>query len=80
MITGLSQVPMHPEDWVIVADMDEYFTYGSSSTVQEAVQAMEEEGATFALGQDYLDSRLSRAAHHGFCDKPALASAALRTS
>lgn len=51
MITGLAQIPMQPEDWVIVADMDEYFTFGSSNTVQEAVQAMEEEGATFALGE-----------------------------
>ena len=59
MITGLSQIPMQPEDWVIVADMDEYFTFGSSSTVQEAVQAMEEEGATFALGQGCFDDRLS---------------------
>lgn len=49
MITGLAQMPMEPEDWVIVADMDEYFTYGTS--VQDAVQAMEEEGASFALGE-----------------------------
>lgn len=51
MITGLSKMPMDPEDWVIVADMDEYFTFGDKTNVQEAVQAMEQEGASFAVGE-----------------------------
>lgn len=55
MISGLSKIPMQPEDWVIACDMDEYFTFtrpGSlAGSVQEAAQAMEEEGASFALGK-----------------------------
>lgn len=51
MITGLSHMPMHSEDWVIVADMDEFFTFSPFNTVQEAAQAMQEDGATFAMGK-----------------------------
>ena len=54
MVTGLAKMPMEPEDWVIVTDMDAYFTYGSSNSVQEAIQAMEEEGASFAVGKIVL--------------------------
>lgn len=50
MITGLAHMPMKPDDWVIVADMDEFFTYSNSSSVQAAARAMEAEGASFALG------------------------------
>ena len=39
-----------PSDWIIVADTDELFTYGSTS-LDEVTQMMEAEGATFALGE-----------------------------
>lgn len=51
MVAGLAQIPMNPEDWVIVADMDEFYTFGNSSSVQVAAQVMEQEGASFALGR-----------------------------
>ena len=50
MLSGLEAMPMDIEDWVIVADMDELFTYGASN-VHEAVKAMSAEGATYALGE-----------------------------
>ena len=59
MMSGLSQMPMHPNDWVIVADMDEFFTYGYAN-INEAVNAMSKEGATYALGE-----MLDHVAEHG---------------
>ena len=50
MLSGLAAMPMDVEDWVIVADMDELFTYGVAD-VHEAVRIMEAEGATYALGE-----------------------------
>ena len=50
MLSGLEAMPMDIEDWVIVADMDELFTYGASD-VHEAVKLMNAEGATYALGE-----------------------------
>ena len=49
MVSGLSKIPMHTEDWVVVADMDEFFTFGVS--VNDAVIAMNAEGATYAIGE-----------------------------
>ena len=49
MISGLSKIPLHIEDWVVVADMDEFFTFGGS--VEDAVSAMNAEGATYAVGE-----------------------------
>ena len=51
MVSGLSMMPMQIEDWVVVADMDEFFTFGVSGSVDDAVTAMNAEGATFAIGE-----------------------------
>lgn len=51
MVSSLRSMPMHPEDWVVVADMDEFFTFGHFSNVYEAVESMSAQGATFALGE-----------------------------
>ena len=50
MMSGLAAMPMDVEDWVIVADMDELFTFGVTD-VHEAVEMMIAEGATFAVGE-----------------------------
>ena len=50
MMSGLAAMPMDIEDWIIVADMDELFTYGVAE-VHEAVQIMTAEGATYAVGE-----------------------------
>ncbi len=50
MVSGLSKVPMSIQDWVVVADMDEFFTFGVGG-VEDAVTAMNAEGATFAIGE-----------------------------
>ena len=60
MVSGLSKMPMHIQDWVVVADMDEFFTFGVSGGVDDAVTAMNAEGATFALGE-----MLDHVAHGG---------------
>lgn len=50
MIRTLHRLSIPANDWIIVADTDEFFTYGFS-TVQEAVMDMDQEGATFAMGE-----------------------------
>ena len=51
MITRLSSMPMHPEDWVIVADMDELFMFDTVANISMVTDAMNAEGATFAVGE-----------------------------
>ncbi len=50
MMESLYLMNIQPLDWVIVADTDELFTYGTES-LEEATALMEAEGATFALGE-----------------------------
>ena len=50
MMDSLYQMDIAPLDWIIVADTDELFTYGTTS-LAEATQLMEADGATFALGE-----------------------------
>lgn len=50
MMESLYQMNIAPLDWVIVADTDELFTYGTTS-LAEATSLMEADGATFALGE-----------------------------
>ena len=50
MVSGLSKMPMQIEDWVVVADMDEFFTFGVGS-IDDAVTAMNAEGASYAVGE-----------------------------
>lgn len=51
MVTRLATMPMDPEDWVIVADMDELFIFDAVRNITDIVRAMNAEGATFALGE-----------------------------
>lgn len=50
MLSGLYMIPMHVEDWVIVTDQDEFYTFGEGG-VAAAVKSMDTQGATFALGE-----------------------------
>lgn len=50
MMLSLDRLDIAAQDWVIVADTDEMFTYGYD-TLNETAAAMEAEGATFALGE-----------------------------
>lgn len=50
MMDSLYQMDIAPLDWIIVADTDELFTYGTTS-LAEATSLMEADGATFALGE-----------------------------
>ena len=63
MIKTLHRLSIPANDWVIVADTDEFYTYGFS-TVQDAARDMEAEGATFAMGEmlDHLsrDGQLNK--------------------
>ena len=46
----LDRANIPAQDWIIVADTDELYTFGYP-TVREATRKMEEEGATYALGE-----------------------------
>ena len=50
MMLTLDRANIPPQDWIIVADTDELYTFGFP-TVREATIKMEEEGATYALGE-----------------------------
>ena len=50
MMLTLDRADIPAQDWIIVADTDELYTYGYP-TVREAIKKMEEEGATYALGE-----------------------------
>ena len=50
MMTALADLAIDAEDWVIVADTDELYTYGFEK-LNEAIALMEMEGATFAQGE-----------------------------
>lgn len=50
MISALSQLPVLPEDWIVVADLDELFTFGPAQDIRTAIQLMDAEGATYASG------------------------------
>ena len=50
MMESLHQMNVPPLDWIIVADTDELFTYGTES-LADATAQMEAQGATFALGE-----------------------------
>ncbi len=50
MMLTLDRANIPPQDWIIVADTDELYTFGFP-TVREATTKMEEEGATYALGE-----------------------------
>ena len=51
MVSALSKMPMHAEDWVMVPDMDEFFTFDGNQTVVDVVTAMNSELATYAMGE-----------------------------
>ena len=51
MASALARIPCHMEDWIVVADMDEFVNFGSFHTVADAVKVMNAEGSTFALGE-----------------------------
>ena len=51
MVSALSKIPMHAEDWVMVPDMDEFFTFDENQTVNDVVTAMNSETATYAMGE-----------------------------
>ena len=50
MISALSQMPMLPDDWILVADLDELFTFGHAQDIKTATKLMNAEGATYASG------------------------------
>jgi hypothetical protein len=50
MMESLHRMNIPPLDWIIVADTDEFFTYGYL-TLKETITSLEAEGATFALGE-----------------------------
>ena len=50
MVQTLHRLSIPADDWIIVADTDELFTYGVP-TVNGAIAAMEAEGATYAMGE-----------------------------
>ena len=50
MVSSLHNIPMRTEDWVVVTDVDEFFTYGTGG-VHDAIRHMGVEDATFALGE-----------------------------
>ena len=57
MIKSLDRMNIPPLDQIIVADVDELYTYGHS-TIGLVLAEMEREGATFALAEalDYVAS------------------------
>ena len=57
MMKSLDRMNIPPLDWIIVADVDELYTYGSSA-IGAAIAEMEAEGATFALAEmlDHVSS------------------------
>ena len=54
------RMPVHMEDWIIAADMDEFATFGNHTDVHQAIAAMNADGSTFALGE-----MLDHVAHGG---------------
>ena len=50
MMQTLHQLNLWPDDWIIIADTDELFTYGRS-TITEALALMEQENASYAMGE-----------------------------
>ena len=64
MLSALSLLPLHSEDWIVVADMDELFTFGNFTHIHEVVRNMEAEGATYAMG-----AMLDHVALHGHLNR-----------
>ena len=50
MMITLDHCNIPPLDWIIIADTDELYTFGYP-TLAEATAKLEEEGATYALGE-----------------------------
>ena len=50
MISGLQAIPMGMEDWIVVTDVDEFFTFGEDG-VYRVIERMNAESASFALGE-----------------------------
>ena len=57
MMQSLYKMDIPPLDWIIVADTDELYSFGTA-TLREAIAQMEAEGATYALGEmlDHVSS------------------------
>ena len=51
MLSALSLVPMHPEDWVIVVDLDEFLVFDGADDVYEVIDLMAAEQSTYAIGE-----------------------------
>lgn len=50
MMLTLDRYDIPAQDWIIVADTDELYTFGYA-TLDEVTAKMEAEGATYALGE-----------------------------
>ena len=49
-VESLERMKISPLDWVIVADIDEFYTFGEQN-LKDMTASMQQEGSTYAIGQ-----------------------------